>query len=284
MLSPPRLSGVAVSQQVVAIDELEIPQASAQAARVLELLAEADPDFNALEEALMSDPVQAGELLRYANSPLFRRAGAVTNVPTAVRLLGLKNVRSAIVMSTLNSALPVDSPVAKGILCHLVSIATLCKLIAQVCCRAKVDDMALLGLLHDVGMIVLATNFADSYQRIRARSVAESLSLDVLELEAYGLSHDDLAGRVCRAFRLPAPYQEILSCLHHHPPGLTGTESQEWGILILAHHLLPESGLPTGDVIETPTASREALTEMLALSDSDLDGIVTSAQSMQQEG
>lgn len=59
-----------MSQQVVAIDELEIPQASAQAAQVLEMLAEADPDFNALEEALMSDPVQAAGLLRYANSPL----------------------------------------------------------------------------------------------------------------------------------------------------------------------------------------------------------------------
>ena len=273
-----------MSQQVVAVDELEIPQASAEAARVLEMLAEAEPDFNALEQALMNDPVQAGELLRYANSPLFRRAGEVTNVPTAVRLLGLKNVRSAIVMSTLNSALPVDSPVAKDILSHLVSIATLCKLIAQVCYRAKVDDMALLGLLHDVGMIVLATNFEESYQSICARSVAESLPLDVLELEAYGLSHDDLAERVCRAFRLPVSYLEVLSCLHHHPPGLTGTESREWGILVLAHHLLPETGLPGGDILETLTASREELAEMLALSDGDLDGIIASAQSMQQDG
>lgn len=273
-----------MSQQVVVVDELEIPQASAQAARVLEMLAETDPDFSALEQALMNDPVQAGELLRYANSPLFRRAGEVTNVPAAVRLLGLKNVRSAIVMSTLNSALPVDSPVAKEILNHLVSIATLCRLIAQRCCRAKMDDMALLGLIHDVGMIVLATNFADSYQSIRARSVAESLPLDVLEVETYGLCHDDLAERVCRAFRLPVSYQEVLSSLHYHPPGLTGAETQEWGILILAHHLLPETALPGGDIIETLPASREALAEMLALSNDDLDGIIASAQSMRQGG
>ncbi len=50
--------------------------------------------------------------------------------------------------------------------------------------------------------------------------------------------------------------------------------AQEWGILILAHHLLPESGLPMGNIIETPVASREALTEMLTLTDSDLDGII----------
>jgi len=273
-----------VSQQVVAVDELEIPQASAQAARVLEMLAEADPDFTALEQALMNDPVQAGELLRYANSPLFRRASEVTNVPAAVRLLGLKNVRSAIVMSTLNSALPVDCPEAKDILAHLVSIATLCRLIAKVCCRARMDDMALLGLIHDVGMIVLATNFADSYRSIRARSVAESLPLDVLELETYGLCHDDLAERVCRAFRLPASYQEVLSSLHYHPPGLTGTESQEWGILTLAHHLLPDTGLPGGDVLETLAASREELAEMLALSDADLDGVIAAAQSLRQAG
>ena len=264
-------------RQVVAIDELEIPKASAQAARVLEMLAEAEPDLTALEQALMGDPVQAGELLRYANSPLFRRAGEVSNVPTAVRLLGLKNVRSAIVMSTLNNALPVDSPVAKEVLDHLVSIATLCRLIAQACCRDKVDDMALLGLLHDAGMIVLATNFEDSYQALRARSVAESLPLDVLEEETYGVSHDAIAERVCRAFRLPPSYQEVLSGLHHHPPQLTGSESREWAIIILAHHLLLETGLPTGAVNETLPVGREALAEMLGLSEADLGEIVASA-------
>ncbi len=273
-----------MSQQVVAVGELEIPQASAEAARALQMLGEAEPDFTALERVLMNDPVLAGELLRYANSPLFRRAGEVTNVPTAVRLLGLKNVRSAIVMSTLNSALPVDSPVAKDILGHLVSIATLCRSIAQVCCRAKMDDMALLGLIHDVGMIVLATNFADSYHALRARSAAESLPLDILEVETYGLCHDDLAERVCRAFRLPVSYLEVLNSLHCHPPGLTGTESQEWGILILAHHLLPETGLPGGDVVETLTASREELAEMLALSTADLEEIVASVRSLPQGG
>ncbi len=268
-----------LQQQLVVIDELEIPKASAQAVRVLEMLAEEEPDFRRLEQALMSDPVQAGELLRYANSPLFRRAaGEVTNVPLAVRLLGLKNVRSAIVMSTLNNALPVDSPVAREILAHLVSIAALCRLIARKCCRAKADDMALLGLLHDVGMIVLATNFEDSYGALRARSLAESLPLDVLEEETYGFTHDALAERVCRAFRLPLSYHEVLSSLHHHPARLTGTESQEWGILHLAHYLLPESGLPGGAINETLPVAGEALADMLGLSAADLDEILVSAR------
>lgn len=269
-----------MSPQAVSIEELNIPKASAQAAGVLQLLNASEPDFPALGVALMGDPVLAGELLRYANSPLFRRATEVSNVPTALRLLGLKNVRSAVVMATLNAALPVDSPVAKDILAHLVSCATLCRLIAQVCCHARADDLALLGLVHDVGMIVLATNFSTSYEALLARAIAEAEPLDVLETEVYGFSRAELALRVCRTFRLPALYGEVLVNLYRQPEALEGETLQAWAVLGLAHHLLPDSGLRGGEFRETLPLSLADLQALLDLSDAQREQIIVAARTL----
>jgi len=253
-------------------DQLNFPGASPQAAKVLAYLSDEAPDMDKVDSIIMQDPVLAGTLLRYANSPLYRRGGEVSNVPTATRMIGIKNVRSAVVMTTLRATCPAESELTKTILQHSVGIAALCKLIAKKSCPAVADDLELLGLIHDIGMVVLACNVEDEYRALLARARSENIALDKLEKMTFGFTHDQIAAKALHEFRLPKRHESVLTHFHQ-PPDENETDDalkKERAVLVLAHQLLSEI---RGDDVcnETLFESTEELMAILNLDDAALD-------------
>ncbi|NOZ52301.1 MAG: HDOD domain-containing protein [Gammaproteobacteria bacterium] len=264
----------------VSINQLEMPKASAYAAVALEIVNSDSPNFKQLENAIMHDPFLASTLIRYANSPLNRRAAEVTNVPTAIQLLGLKSVRSAVVTATIRSLLPADSDTGLAILNHMLDISTLCKLIARQCCPAVTDDLEFLGLVHDVGMLVLAANFQRSYDKLLVLSVSQHKSLTILEQEEFHITHDEVTGRAAEEFRLPRLHIELLENFHHRPSlqALNSEKERDIAILSLAHGLLTDIDKNKSPLItETVLESTSQLQQLLALSAGQIDQIITEA-------
>lgn len=262
----------------IKLDQLTIPKASPQAAKVLTYLSSEEPDMNEVNAIIMQDPVLAGTLLRYANSPLYRRGGEISNVPAATQMIGLKNVRSAVVMTALRSTCPDDSELTKDIMQHSLGIAALCKLIAKKSCPAKADDLELLGLLHDIGMAVLASNFEAEYKILLARAKSENIAVDKLEEEAFSFNHDQISARALQEFRLPKRHEHVLTNFHQ-PPDKSETDDdliKERAVLVLAHQLLYEMrGDDTCD--ETLFESTSELMVTLGLDEATLEDILENA-------
>ena len=221
------------------VNQLEIPKASAHALKALQIITSPEPDMDELQRAIMQDPVLASTLIRYANSPLYRRSQEITNVPIALRLLGLKSVRSAIVMATIRSALPAESDLDRRILDHLQEIAMFCKLIAKQCCPAAADDLEFLGLFHDVGMLILAANTEQEYEQMLAAAIEQRREVDICEKERFGISHDVVTGRAAHEFRLPESHQNLLKCFHSREAINKAETEQEIDtcVVALAHQL-----------------------------------------------
>ena len=256
----------------IKLDQLVFPRASLQVTKLLMYLSSDDPDLDEIDKTIMQDPVLAGTLLRYANSPLYRRGGEVSNVPTATRLIGLKNVRSAVVMSTLRATCPVDNALSRTILEHCLSVATLCKLIARQACPGVQDDLELMGLIHDIGMVVLSTNVEVEYKALIAQSQAEQLALDVLEQASFGFNHDQIAARALHEFRLPKRHETVLLNFHQQKSDeLDEAMAKERAVLVLAHRLLDEQG-ENPHFMESLFESTDSLCELL---DIDNDTLAT---------
>lgn len=264
------------------IDQLTFPKASARAAEVLSCLSKADPNLEKIDHLIMQDPLLAGTLIRYANSPLYRRGGEVSNVPTATRLIGLKNVRSAVVMSILHASLPMDAALSRVIMGHLLNIAAFCKLIARRCCPQSADELELMGLIHDVGMVVLATNFQAEYKVLVTRSRQEGVALDVLEASTFGVSRDKITAKALHEFRLPKRHENVL--VHFHQSnggdGLEPDMVRERAVLLLAHYLnqeVCEEGQGEHSLRETLTEPRESLIHLLGFDEQALSEIISQA-------
>ncbi len=261
------------------LEQLNFPKVSPQAAKVLNYLSSEDPDMGEVDNIIMRDPVLAGTLLRYANSPLYRSSGEISNIPTATRMIGIKNVRSAAVMTALRATCPAESELTKTILQHSLGIATLCKLIAKKSCPAVADDLELLGLIHDIGMVVLACNAENEYRALLARAQAENIAVDKLEKMEFGFTHDQIAARALHEFRLPKRHETVLTHFHQ-PPDENETDEElkkERAVLVLAHRLLFEM---RGDDVcsETLFESTDELIHILNLDDAALETVLEYAR------
>lgn len=264
---------------LIQLDQLNFPKASPQAAKLLAYLSnessDEEPDLNEMDKIIMQDPVLAGTLLRYANSPLCRRGGEISNVPTATRMIGIKNVRSAVVMTTLRATCPAESALTKAIVQHSLGIAALCKLIARKCCANSADDLELMGLIHDIGMMVLATNLEDEYRALLQRAKSENVAIDTLEEKAFGFNHDQVAARALHEFRLPKRHETVLTHFHRAPDAAETDDEliKERAVLVLAHQLLHKVQ-EDAFFDETLFESSEELLAILNLDDAAVDDIL----------
>ncbi|MBN4073644.1 MAG: hypothetical protein COC05_02365 [Gammaproteobacteria bacterium] len=198
----------------IEISQLDMPGVSPQGLAVMELVAADDPDIHKIEEKIMQDPALAGTVIRYANSPLYRRREEITNVPNALRMLGLKNVRSAVVMATLHAVNNNNSAANNSIWKHVQLVAMLCKLIAIKVKPTVADDAEFAGLLHDLGALVLSNNLGEKYETLYQRALEEEQPLEAIEQEALGINHDQVMLHLASQLRLPEKLKAILSSIH----------------------------------------------------------------------
>ncbi len=268
----------------ISLTQLEIPKATAHAARALQIISAEEPDMHDLEGAIMQDPLLASTLLRYANSPLYQHSHEVTNIPTALRLLGLNSVRSAIVMATIRSTLPSDSEIAQHIFDHLHLIALYGKLIAQQCCPKMSNDIEFLGLFHDIGMLVLCVNLEDDYQEVYEQAVSTGSHIDIIEQAHFGIDHDAVTARVAHEFRLSSTQQQQLAEFHtqHSQQQALENSDPDICILVLAHILAKQSEYDS-PFSESIYLSQTELLSSLHLSEAQIDSIQQQAEEIWQD-
>ena len=262
------------------LSQLTLPSVSPEGLKVLDIVSSPEPDIKLLEKTLLSDPTLASTLIKYANSPLYRRANQVSNVPAAIRILGLKNIRSAVVMATMRAMAEPETTTSRAILNHNLDIALLCKLIADKTFPELRDDLEFLGLVHDMGMLILNQSFPDEYQQLFTRSLEEGVAITTLEEKKFELTHDIIMAAVSERFRLPEAYVDTLANFHTHKP--TTSIEQRTGhyicILDLAHHLWPQVVTDSVCFAEEIVDSQEKLSILLDLSEMQLQEIIEEAR------
>ena len=76
------------------------------------------------------------------------------------------------------------------------------------------------GILEDVGILVLAANFPEAYDRCAEILRTETVMLTTLELEEFAVTHAEVGAYLLGLWGLPAPVLKVVS-LHHSPHLLT---------------------------------------------------------------
>jgi putative nucleotidyltransferase with HDIG domain len=101
---------------------------------------------------------------------------------------------------------------------HSLAVGALARKIAKrlSLSPAEVGHAFVGGLLHDIGKLVLVTNYTEQYQEAMRRARASNIPIDQVESEMFGASHAEIGAYLLWLWGLPDPVAEILA-LHHHP-------------------------------------------------------------------
>jgi HD-like signal output (HDOD) protein len=109
---------------------------------------------------------------------------------------------------------------------------TFSKIVAEMEGQTKeiIDDAYMVGLLHDLGKLVLAQNLSDSYQKVRDEAFTQERPQWQVEYEMLGATHAEIAAYLIGLWGIK--YSVVEAIAFHHTPGRGGTGM---GILPIAH-------------------------------------------------
>ena len=157
----------------------------------VELLSNDDASAASCIAAIERDQALTVRVLRLANSPFYGAQGQISRIGDAVQMLGLRTVASALAAVSLRTALG-------SLRCKEFCFAsywrhTLCTAIAarELAQVTKLDasEAFLLGLLHDVGKLILAMTSPELESQALQLVRSEGMAMHEAEQQLLGVTH-----------------------------------------------------------------------------------------------
>lgn len=178
------------------------------------------PSSSARSVALLAsrDPSLVAAILRTANSSAYSPSRPITAVEEAVAYLGLSPVRALIQRLGLSGLIKngQSNPDFEELWTHSLVVSSLAESLAD---RFNADRgyCATLGLLHDLGKMVLLATQPELTSRLRERGSCEESRLG-RERRLLGADHADVGAHLAAKWRLP---QDLVDGIRfHHAPQL----------------------------------------------------------------
>ncbi|MCB1156980.1 MAG: HDOD domain-containing protein [Leptospiraceae bacterium] len=197
------------------LSEIKIPPLPTVTIKVM-LFDITDPanGIHELEKLINPDKGITSELLRIANSAFYGRSGSVKNLRDAITLMGIKTVKNLVILqSTKNIAARLKGDVYKT---HLQILSILTALIAfdlgtPLGFKKTREDLFLCGLLHKIGMTILAVNYPKEYQELLKDSESGDKTLLALETEKLGINFIELSLKVFEFWKIPQMLADVVA-------------------------------------------------------------------------
>lgn len=238
---PERLAPVVeIIQEVVRKiqnDEMTLPVLPNVVHEIESLANDPETKIETLVKVLERDAVVSLALVKLANSPLYRGTEKINRVSQAVSRLGMKEVRNMVAAIAIRSLYGTNSQTFKKLMVnqwrHSLACAYGCVVIARELSLEDPDRYFLMGLVHDVGKVVLF--------RVLSEMSLQEASLDMAALmKNIEVVHSNLGGVLLQTWKFD---RETIRCVVlHHKTGLSASEKKSVFIVNLANHLVNNLG------------------------------------------
>ena len=196
-----------------------IPSIYSEVLEAIESPGVADADVG---DIIARDAELTAEVLRLTRSAYMGLPRNLSDPVEAVESLGLETVK-ALVMAL--RFLAEHSHLKRGYLSldqlwqHSTKVAQIARdlVLFETKDRTLASQALVAGLLHDLGKVVLATNFDDLYGRVHSLARKQPVPLWDVEKEMFGANHGEIGACLAGMWDMPSCIVEA-AAFHHEPP------------------------------------------------------------------
>jgi len=198
-----------------------------------------------IAEVIRRDPTLTTRILKLVNSVFFGLGKPVTSVEEAILYLGIRQIRE------LALATPVIEDLAllnkhhlvhwTNMWSHSIGTAILTReilTIANIICEDEGDYI--IGLLHNVGKLVMAFAFPEYFTSIVKESFDASTDVCECERNTLGWDHEQIGAYYLKQHRIPEFVHEAIK--FHHRPSEAGEFKKFSAAIQLADYLIQSIG------------------------------------------
>jgi HD-like signal output (HDOD) protein len=221
------LSGDLVSGEVKriigSIDRL--PSVPALYQQLNKALENEDVSTQDIGDIVQQDMGMTAKILKLVNSAFFGLRRTIETAHEAVAYLGIETVKTLVLANGIfgealhfrTRAFTMDE-----LWLHSLSVASGAKAIAasEHADRSVQQEAFVGGILHDVGILVLAANFPENYDRVADLVIQEQITIPAAEQTEFSVTHAEVGAYLLGLWGIPSPILRIVSM--HHSPELSG--------------------------------------------------------------
>lgn len=246
-------------------DLASLPQTLSEVLRVTRDERSSASDLSAV---IMRDPALTARLLRIVNSAYYGLGRPISSISQAVMAIGMRQVTalalsSSVYKMTDNWRSSFDRRVFWR---HSLEVAIGARLIAEKVGWRNIDEPWVVGLLHDIGILVLERSYAKDYSRIWSIAQQET-ALEDLEVTQWNTDHARIGQFLLQQWNLPESIG--LAVRFHHTTFVSNDTDPEHRLAQISclAHLISRSSLGKSmPATESEVEQKEILTANLGLS------------------
>ena len=204
-----------------AIGTSTLPSVPRAYAQLTELLNSGSAGAAEIAQVINHDIAMAAKVLQLANSAYFGRRQPTTSVADAVAYLGTETLRALVLHAEAFRAFRLDRPIPGFDLDRLQAHCTRVARLADAILKDSGGhgDAFTAGLLHDVGLLILAARAPDDLARMLERAREAGCLITEIE-QAHGhATHAEIGAHLLALWGLPHTVTEAIAG-HHDPAWL----------------------------------------------------------------
>lgn len=194
-----------------------LPTLPGVAVKILQAMQRDSPSLKEISDIISTDAPLSAKVLQVVNSPFYGLATKISSVSHAMTYLGLNTVKNLALSFSLMLHFRKNNKHALNYVAFwkdsLVG-AVAAKLVAERISRKHGENAFFLGLLQDIGVLILADSFPESYPAVYNKASSGSGALHEVENEVLGTNHMVVGEYVTGCWGLPNAFSAPIGAHH----------------------------------------------------------------------
>lgn len=196
----------------------DLPPLPAAVMQLMQSLGAGDVSAEQIAAKIACDQALAAKTLRLANSPFYGMPRRINSLADATSVLGLRMLRSVATAAGISGSFsPVAGDVAgfRAFWRHSIGTA-LCAQELALGLGLEADSAFTLGLLHDLGRLLLVSRFPTHYAEVLRLQARQSGLQHDAEHTVLGIDHAAVGGLIAGHWQFGVEFQQAI-VMHHLP-------------------------------------------------------------------
>lgn len=198
--------------------DIRLPTLPAIALKILSAVNNEDSALAELGEIIAMDPALSAKMLRVANSGLYNCGREVSDLKRAMSVLGTTTIKCLALSFVISRELSRNNDTSYDLddfWRNSVTTAVAAELLGQkINCSNK--ELFLLGLLQNLGMLVILLSKGEEYQQLLESVEEEDVALPELEQKQFGFDHLQVVNLLFTNWNFPEEISQPI--FYHHCP------------------------------------------------------------------
>lgn len=229
----------------------ELPTLPSALPRVIHRMENERVNASQVADIIAGDPALTSKLLKAANSAYYGFPQKIDTLERAIALLGFNMVRSLAlsigIMHSLPSAPPSSHFSEEGLWTHSLAVAGAMERLGRKARPGEArDHLFVVGLLHDIGKVVLIEFFRESFlQALEETQRPETALLHEAERGLFGFDHGEIGAMLLTRWKIPPVITGPIG-VHHRRNFPEGVDEADVALLRISDALCRNIDLGEG--------------------------------------